>query len=280
MTRTRTVVASPQLREPGHSLVRAAITNLDGEAGWERGLTYAPETPGSYRAASGCSAQELDHTREAVPTVGYMPWELLVEDPCDRLWQYDRAEVTGRLRRAVAAVESFAIARELWTGELAKLDAAEAPDGDMAGNLYLGKAPEVVSAEPVSPKRGLGLLEQAAGEALTGGQAFLHVPRLARPYLPELVKTGDLLTTNIGNMIVADAGYPNQAPDGEDAPEAGVAWVYATGPVVVRRSPIQDDAEDAQIIDTETNRILRRAWRRVAATFDSAAHFACPITLT
>jgi hypothetical protein len=56
-TLTRTVVAAPQATPPVHSLVRSAITNVDAEPGWERGLTYAPETPGGYRAWMRCTTE-------------------------------------------------------------------------------------------------------------------------------------------------------------------------------------------------------------------------------
>jgi hypothetical protein len=60
-----------------------------------------------------------------------------------------------------------------------------------------------------------------------------------------------------------------------------VAWIYATGPVVVRRSELMMfAARDAEVIDTETNRRYRRASKVVAATFDPAVLFAVPVTLS
>jgi hypothetical protein len=280
-------VPAPQATIPPHSLIRSAITNRDSDPDWQRGLEYAPETVGGYRALSGCTAEVVDFGAGGPPVaaVDYTPWELQVEDPCASVFGYREDEVTDRLRRAMDSTESYAIARELWAGDLTKADTAAAGDG-AAPNLYLARDPEVLNGgTPVSPKRGLGMLEKAVGDALRGQQAFLHISRTARPFFPELVKVGNLLYTNIDNVVVADAGYPGTPPDGtppdgtDDAD--GVAWVYATGPVVVRRSPFaMDSASAAEVVDTRTNAILRTASKRVAATFDPATLFAVPITLS
>jgi hypothetical protein len=124
------------------------------------------------------------------------------------------------------------------------------------------------------------MLEQAAGEAFHGQQVYLHISREARPFFPELVKVGQLIYTNLDNLVVADAGYPGGPPDGVAAAD-NVAWIYATGPVIVRRTPlIVESAELAQVVDVRTNTIRRTAARRVAATFDTCAYFAVPITLS
>lgn len=274
-------VTAPQAAAPPHSLIRAAVTNRDGDADgeWTRGLTYVPETCGGYRAISDCTAEEVDHDAGAASPdpVDYRPWDLQVQDPCASTFGYREDETNARLRRAADAIESYAIARELWEGELSQAEAA-ASGGEP--NLYLRNAPTILGAGPVSPRRGLGLLEGAIGDALRGQQAFLHISRTARPFFPELVKVGQLLYTNIDNVVVADAGYTGAAPEGSaDAPD--VAWIYGTGPVVVRRTPLVVDGADlAEVIDVRTNTIRRTAGKRVAATFDTCAHFAVPITLS
>ncbi len=275
-------VPPPPAAAPPHSLIRAALTNRDGDADgeWVRGLAYVPETCGGYRAISDCTAEEVDHgAGGAVPEqVDYRPWDLQVEDPCGSVFGYSEDVVTARLRRAADAIESFAIARELAAGDLSQAEAA-ATGGD--GNLYLAKDPTVIGSGPVSPRRGLGLLQQAIGEAFHGQQAFLHIARAAVPMFgADLVKVGQLLYTNLDNVVVADAGYTGQPPDGTTA-AANVSWLYATGPVVVRRTPlVVDPANEAQVIDTRTNTIRRTAAKRVAATFDTCAYFAVPITLS
>lgn len=273
-------VSPPPASVPLHSLIRSATTNLDGEEGWERGLAYLPEAVGGYLALPGCSSALLDHELALPPVVQYVPWELQVEEPCHTTFAYDEAAVTARLERVTAAIESYAIARELMTGELAKAD--DAAGGDMGVNLYLAKNPEVLGAGPVSAARAIGLLEEAVGDALHGQQATIHVPRVARPYLWQTgtQQQGYLYLTSIGSLLISDAGYANTPPDGTPAAE-GVGWIYATGPTVVRRSSLFMDAvEPRQTVDTSTNTITRKANKRVAAHFDSRALFAVPVTLS
>jgi hypothetical protein len=276
-------VPAPPAGIPPHSLLRAAVTNRDGDADgeWVRGLQYVPETCGGYRAISDCTAEELDQGAAASVSdaVVYRPWDLQVQDPCPTTFGYVEAEVSARLRRAADAIESYAIARELWTGELSEQEAAALGEGG-SPNLYLAKDPVVLGAGPVSPKRGLGMLEAAAGDAFHGQQVFLHVGRESQPHLPDLAKVGQLLYTRLDNVVVADAGYPGTPPEGTAA-AANVAWLYATGPVVVRRTPlVLDSANDAEVIDVRTNTLRRTGSKRVAATFDTCAYFAVPITLS
>jgi hypothetical protein len=280
-TLSRTVVAAPPATIPPHSLIRAAITNRDADPGWERGLAYAPETPGGYVGYLPCSAETFDDyaAGPATPVVDYLPWELQVEHPCHSTFGYTRADVDAELRRAIDATESFAIARELMAGDLARA-ARTAGDLDDGQNLALVDDPTVLAAGvAVSPNRALGLIQQALGEALRGQQAYLHVPREVLPYLTNLVPSGQLLTTWVGNLVIADAGYPNIAPGGAD-PADGVGWIYGTGTVVVRRSVAFADGDEVETLDTATNTLTRRTSKRVAATFDRAALFAVPVTLT
>lgn len=268
------IVPSPPASPPPHSLVRAADTTRDADQDWEKGLEYAPEAPGGYRAAAYCSVSEVDHTRGVVSSVDYEPWEARFYDPCTTTFGYHPDEVTDRLRRISEATESYAIARELWTGELAQAGAG-------LPNAHLSKSPTVLhGGTAVTAHHALGLLEEAVGDALMGQQAFIHVPRLLRPYFWDLQKVGNLLYTPVDNAFVCDAGYPGTPPDGT-APAADVAWLYATGPVVVRRAPLVMYAtEDAQVIDTRTNQRYRTASKIVAATFDPSVLYAVPVTLS
>lgn len=273
------IVPSPPATAPPHSLVRAADTTRDNDPDWQKGLQYAPETPGGYKAVASMNcapdAEDVDRLRGLVPYVDYAPWEVQFHDPCETTFGYREQDVTDRMRRLADATESYAIARELWTGELAL--AAGLPNPSlMDGATVLG------GGTPVSPKRGLGLLEKAAGDALMGQQAFIHCARDARPYLWELNQVGNLLYTKVGNAIVCDAGYPGHAPRGEtDSDTDDVVWFYATGPVVVRRSELLFFSTAAgEVIDTRTNTRYRTASKLVAATFDPSVLFAVPVTLT
>jgi hypothetical protein len=276
-TLTRTVVAAPQATPPVHSLIRSAITNVDAEPGWERGLTYAPETPGGYRAWMRCTTETYDSLTDRTPTVDYEPIEYQFEYPCHSRFGITEQQVDEQLRRAVEATESFAIARELWAGDMTRA-AVAAGDTD-AANLSLVDDPVILNAgAPVKVHRALGIIEQALGEALRGQRAYVHLSRESLALFGYLTVAGNLLSSFSGNLIVADAGYPGTAPIGTaDAP--GVAWIYGTGPVVVRRTALFADTDEVASLDTATNTYTRRASKIAAATFDRAAHFAVPVDL-
>jgi hypothetical protein len=274
-----TRVVAPRATVPVHSLIRAAVTNVDGETGWERGLTYAPESPGGYRAFAACTDAEYDDAGTGpTPVVEYRPWDLQVVHPCHSTFGLDEVTLDEQLGRAMDTVESFAIARELWQGDLTRA-AADAGDVD-APNLSLVDDPTVLAGgTPQPPKAALGLLQATAGRALRGQQVYVHAAPEVEPHLPDVTRDGNLLTTRRGNLVVSDAGYPNTAPGGADA-AAGVGWLYATGPVVVRRSPIERLGINEGALDTATNTLDLRATRVVAATFDRAALFAVAVDLT
>lgn len=87
--------------------------------------------------------------------------------------------------------------------------------------------------------RAVGVLEQEIA-ARFGGIGTLHALRtLAAPldHLGILEKVGDKLLSTLDNPWAFGAGYSTDGPDGVAAP-ANQAWIYATGPVVVRRSEI------------------------------------------
>lgn len=282
------IVAAQPATPPPVGLITSARTTLDDEAGgqWARGLTYRPESCGGYRAMSGCDVQDVDHTEPLVPVADYMPWVFQVEETCSTLGGrdgYDRAEVLERLRRQVVAWESYAIGRELMLGEVTRADFT-AGQVDHP-NPYLADTDLVTDVTPVSgtavkPTFGLGLLQEAAGDALKGQVAYLHAPLVSAERIALHVRAdGALRRTLRDNQVVIEAGYPNVAPGGAAA-SAGTAWLYATGLVVVRRGPILDGVRtQAEALDRDTNRWVERVSRPVAAHFDPCAQFAVQITL-
>jgi hypothetical protein len=204
VTLTRTVVAAPQATAPVHSLVRSAITNVDNEPGWERGLAYAPETPGGYVSWMRCTTETFENLVEKTPVVEYEPVEFQFVHPCHSRFGLTEPQIDEELRRAVDATESFAIARELWQGDLTRA-AVDAGDAD-AANLSLVDGPTVLNGgTPVKVHRALGMIEQALGEALRGQRAYVHLSRETLSLFGYLQAAGNLLTSWSGNLIVADA---------------------------------------------------------------------------
>ncbi len=104
------------------------------------------------------------------------------------------------------------------------------------------RAMDLTPAEgPVSIAQGVAALEGCLAESY-GGVGTLHVPTGAAAllgccniaYVDE-----NRLSTLAGNCVIVGSGYSaaNSGPDGTPAPP-GTAWLYISGPVVVRRGPI------------------------------------------
>ena len=79
-------------------------------------------------------------------------------------------------------------------------------------------------------------LDDALGDCLKGARGMLHVtPRLLAQQVAAFAvqKAGNLWVTPMGNIVVADAGYPGTAPSGQET-SAGNEWAFATGMVDIR----------------------------------------------
>lgn len=112
---------------------------------------------------------------------------------------------------------------------------------------------------------GVGLLEQAIA-ASYGGVGVIHAAReLAAPmtFRALVRRDGARLRSPLDNLLAFGAGYSTTGPDGAAAP-AGQAWLYATGPVVVRRGEVQN----REAFDQRRNTRMALAERSYAVTAD------------
>ncbi|MEZ0073608.1 hypothetical protein ABH927_002958 [Planotetraspora sp. GP83] len=97
------------------------------------------------------------------------------------------------------------------------------------------------AAGPVNIAQGVAALEGCLAENY-GGIGTLHVPAGAAALLGccnAAVLQGNRLRTLAGNCVVIGAGYSalNTGPDGTPA-EPGTAWLAISGPVLIRRGPL------------------------------------------
>lgn len=88
----------------------------------------------------------------------------------------------------------------------------------------------------------LGLLEQELADRY-GGVGVLHARRnvaaIVAAYGRNLERDGDRALSSLDNVWAFGAGYPHVDPGGGAAPSATQVWIYATGPVEIRRSEPQ-----------------------------------------
>lgn len=113
--------------------------------------------------------------------------------------------------------------------------------------------------------RGVGLLEDAIAERY-GGIGTLHAARelaASFTYRHMVRRDGARLRSPLDNLWAFGAGYTTTGPDGTAAP-AGQAWIYATGPVIARRSEVQT----REAFDQRKNLRIAIAERSYAITAD------------
>lgn len=117
------------------------------------------------------------------------------------------------------------------------------------------------AAGPVSLAQGVAALEGCLAEQY-GGIGTLHVPAGAAALLgccQIAHMQGSSIRTLTGNCVTIGAGYSalNTGPDGLPA-EPGTAWLAITGPVQIRRGPLDilPDRRGSLEYTTNTRRVL------------------------
>lgn len=250
----------------------AAVPPTGGVAHWEDGVAWQPATGASFGLFAPCEETEpldLPAPRElvAVVPVGYR-----VLDASSGRRGVDLDASSARAQAGVMA--SYALARELWTGEGTRTSPRDLPQwlGGTSGyvNPYLADAARCSTiAGTHDPVVGLGLLEGAAYDALGGmGVPVLHVPpRVLLAVAEKLTARGSVLYTPAGTPVIADGGYPGTGPGGV----AGT-WAYATGPVVTRLGEVFTDTDPASTFLRSINFREVYAARMFAVGFDPSCH--------
>lgn len=184
----------------------------------------------------------------------------------------DDAAFRARAVAVIAATESFAVAKELLLGRSAPSAQPFLADG--IGTFPNGNA-------ITSPNHGIQVLEKAIAE--TGRQGLIHcTPMMATSLMGTGFalsdKTGAIRTIN-GIVVIPDFGYVDgSTPTGHPAAGATQEWMYATGPIDIRRSEIfttpdtRAEALDRSLGATNNrpNNFTYRAERYFVTVWDNA----------
>ncbi|MFI0827285.1 cupin [Streptomyces roseolus] len=170
-------------------------------------------------------------------------------------WSY--AEARKHAEATLALGEQKALEEAFWRTKLAADAIDLTPD-----------------AGPVSVAQGVAALEGCLAESY-GGIGTLHVPVGAAALLGccnilrEDPETGSLRTL-VGNCAVLGAGYSALNTGPGNVPAApGTAWLYITGPMVIRRGPaetVPDQAGSSVVYRTNDRRVLVERTYVVATT--------------
>jgi len=243
-----TPINAPPAQPPRYSLVAVAVdADLPPQAllhGW----TFDPELCGASRGGIvdiDCVGSTPDGMEVATnpDVVSGTTFAIFATDRCSAL-DINRRDWRGRAERAINAVESYWLAKQLSTG---------AP-GTTTGMLSLNDATVDATSGAVPAAFALAALEGELAEAMRGQRGMIHVsPAVATLLMSEsaMRRDGQLWVTATENIVVIDAGY-NGAGPGDITPDVGSQWMYGT-------SPIRVDLGEAQIVPGSFEAALAKA---------------------
>ncbi len=204
-----------------------------------------------------CPPHNEEKTYTTQPPTGYaLPVSVYGSFDC-RLVGYSLSEASARAHEHLTAGEQQAVEYALWTGAAENNPALANPDTTNVGT-------HTCSAGALS-----ALYEHTDTHMV--GEPTIHLPRAALPWLiDQLITVNGRLFTRAGSPVAAGAGYTeaNTGPDGQPAPD-GAYWIYATGPLVIRRGPIITVPNPAeQGFNTRTNQHTALAERQFLVAWD------------
>ena len=245
---------------PRHSLLKTPGVVVTEDAGrWLNGVNligYPDAVPDVWNACDPVSSTGIKAEGEAGPQAQFDPFVCYLPVTCSALNYPFLAEWSETV---LEATYSFAVEQALVGIQQAGL----------GPNPSLGDSNVVkpVGGTAKAPIVALSYLENAIG--MTGRQGMIHATpaTISQLNTDTFLDPEQLITTN-GNPVVSGGGYIGAEADGV-APGAGQDWMFASGPVEVRLSPvfITDLVES---LDRSDNTLTFRAERWVLATWDTA----------
>lgn len=275
-------INGPPPAPPWFTLLDAARVPDDLDAGgyerWQNGVTVYPFPPGPAEPwdANGTGSDFVTkNTGTGVELPDFGPLTVYLGEQCSTfgIWGGGLSEAqaqdrfVARATAALDAVESAGLEKELMGGGALGLNPHLA-DGN--GDFLNGSA-------VTSLVNAIALLENAI--AATGRAGWIHMSPGAA-----LVASGrhilwrddrgpggqPVLRTVNGTIVIPGYGYVGESqPDGKAAPTGTQEWIYATGPVEVRRSElVLLPGTVAQALDRDTNTIVYRVERYYVLDWD------------
>lgn len=271
MAQLRAVLPAPMAQPPRYGLLAAAPTIDDTTNRWQGGFSFAPE----QCAGGGTFTTDCDGGTDALDSfenpavVDGEAFGVFAGDRCSTFGINER-DYVGRAQRQLAATESYLIADELWNGGLG-LDSFHLTD----------VSSDTVTDGPASPLVALACVEYALGRESRGSRGMIHVTTALLTHLlaaQVVFRDGQLWTTAMGTIVVADAGYDGTGPG--DVLATTSQWMYGTGLISVRLSPVEVLPGDlSQAVDRHTNTVTYVAQRLVALVTDACAHVAAEVNV-
>jgi hypothetical protein len=280
----RTPIQAPATRPPAYGLIVAAPTVETPATAWGAGWEFNREQcAGGGRTGTNCRGGNPERTvdtetdDELVEGDPFLVW---AERHC-RTIGFAAGEFEARARRQLAAIESYELANELWTGTLTS-DSQEPANGmrEMANRALVDVGSDTVTDGEVEPVEALGRLVRGLDECSHGTVGMIHVTSqvlVALVAASAVYRDGSKWYTPMGHIVVADAGYDGSGPGG--APAGVTQWAYATSLISVRLAPVSVPASFDDSVDHRTNRVVVYAERLVGYQSEWCCHLAAEIDL-
>lgn len=242
------------------------VVDLDGTVQrWENGVTVLPFPPDLGGTWDPCAAGTMQGEKDEgdPPNLSdFGAFTVHVPVTCSSIGVGDDAAFRARAAAALAAREGRLVEREFMLGEL------------MASNPHLtdDQATTPNGNTVTDPVNGVALLERAIAD--TGAGGLIHVtPEVATALSArgDFYEDGGVLRTRgNGTVVIPGAGYTGANPDGHTVPSGTQDWIYATGPVDIRRSEVYTvPGTLAEALDRETNVLTFRAEREYLVIWDA-----------
>lgn len=290
------VVNAPRPLPPRYRLLDVANVIEEADRHWQTGLQVwgypptgewvpdggaAPDFPATWAlcTSDGTSIKAEGGT---IPLPDFDAFTVYVTETCTARSVFDsmregetqdeyqarvQQQFTDRALAALNAAESWAVEREFSQGLL------------LPGNPYLSDAQAVIlSATAEEPRTALSRLSQAVGQ--TGQQGIIHAdPATIISWGEFFIRPeGSQLVTMDGIPIVRGAGYIGAVPVGQGALADGESWVFATGPVDIRRSqPFVNPGNVFEALDRGNNTITYYVERTYAVDWDTVLQAATKV---
>jgi hypothetical protein len=235
-------------------LLSAGTIIDDPDPHWQLGTQFELDACGVPVAVTGgpCAATGITKvpTVTGSPNSAAEPFSVYAWQNCAPVGQ---GNDLGLLRRRTEALltngEGRAVEAVVWSGNAANgvirphlaEDSASMSDAQGATTVELQTAATVVTTGTALPLMHAMALVEAELAQCYGGEGVIHVPAAAALHLSNVgvvQRQGAQLRTLLGNVVAVYSSGNREGPTGS-APAAGQAWIYGTGAVFIRRSPIK-----------------------------------------
>lgn len=250
--------------------------DADGVDRWANGIEVFPYPVDVAEAFDPCASGTGPNAAKAegqdVPRPQFAAVTVFLPVTCTAYRIWDQAEFKARAVAAMATVEGARVERELLAGDVMLLNPHLA-DGQ-------GTFPNADGVTSVV--NGVALLEGELAASARGGLIHLSPQAGTVAVLNGLIEPADgvLRTKACGTLVICGAGYAAGAsPAGHAVATGTQEWIYATGPVDVRRSEVFVVPESvAEALDRgaggAANSITYRAERYYVVAWDTAVQAA------